>query len=178
MSLNPLLLLWFDGAETRYDVVLLAFLNRLAKFQLLRPGLLIFSGHQTPNEAGEKSGRRTNTFYLQVGSTPKANQANSPSPAAQPKSTSKTFQARWARDEERGRETDVFTTGSNLDGYLGLGMHRFAPMQPDPPPESISAYPNVCVRISRLSTKAFEWSLQTEQVAPTQARRVCVWAAS
>ncbi len=132
----------------------------MAKIAILRPGMLIFSGYQNPNEAGEKAGRRINTFYLQVGSVVCSPTVAGPSGAA----ALKMFRARWAKDEERGRDTDVFTVGSNIDGYLGLGLHRMGPLQPDPPPETVWEHPNICLRISALSTNAFEWNLSTQQV--------------
>ena len=152
----------------------------LVRCLLLRPGLLLHSGLQSPLEPGEVKGRRIDTWVLELpysaassfgqprgidSPTARSPGVGSPiglgSPMGRAKASAKSARSPARTAAHSGMVTDVFVVGSNVQGYLGLGLDN----QPSHPEDSglgaaryaHDANPPTCIRLEQLSTMCFEY---------------------
>jgi len=151
----------------------------LMRLLLLRPGLLLFAGLQHPLEEGEKSGRRNDTWVLEL---PYSAHQHAASVTASPLRSRSPLRGSPLRgsplrgspggsplgvvpphrsQNQDGMQTDVLAVGSNLQGYLGLGLEY----QPSHPQDSglgsarfaHDTHPTTCIRLGSLSADVFEY---------------------
>jgi len=154
----------------------------LLRCLLLRPGVLLHAGMQSPQEPGEVKGRRTDTWVLELpykgvvaagkvnstGISPTRSPVIGRSPIGSPTGMSRTGSA--ASDlhsplrsphAKMHRATDVLAVGRNMQGYLGLGLEN----QPSHPEDSglgparyaFDANPPTCIRLGALSANCFDY---------------------
>ena len=163
----------------------------LVRCLLLRPGILLHSGLQSPKEEGEVKGRRNDTWILelpylasdQYGSpiespgskrSPGAGSPTESSPLGSPiNSPMRRGFTRFGKGSPLGKArrktsdndhllTDVLVVGSNVQGYLGLGLEN-QPTHPEdsdlgPARGAHDTNPTTCIRLECLSTNCFEYS--------------------
>ena len=154
----------------------------LLRCLLLRPGLLLHSGLQSPLEEGEMKGRRNDTWVLEIpylASQQRGSPSRSPleSPLGSPGRSSPNRASPLGRSSPLGRTNsfssfnrtkgqdtilaDVIAVGRNVQGYLGLGLEN----QPSHPHDSglgparyaHDTHPTTGIRISLLSTNCFNY---------------------
>ena len=157
----------------------------IVRLLLLRPGIVLHSGLQSPHEPGEMKGRRTDTWVLEMpykGGVPAgASPARSPghiSPARSPghgrispdrpgsagsrKSAADSLNShRKSPNAKMHVATDVLAVGRNMQGYLGLGLEN----QPSHPGDSglgparfaHDTNPCTCIRLGALSANCFDY---------------------
>ena len=171
----------------------------LIRCLMLRPGILLHSGHQTPQEEGEKKGRRNDTWILELPYSrieEQKEETDAPSPNGRlscgsghenhvgedrTRSRKKTdpHSLLWRERTETAHQdlgTDVLAVGRNVQGYLGLGLDS----QPSHPHDSglgpargaHDTNPTICIRLGMLSSRCFDY--HPSALEPTMGKGECV----